>query len=32
LILCKLDVTHRPDPEARDHHETQWYMDTFGPT
>jgi uncharacterized protein YbbK (DUF523 family) len=30
LILCKLDVTHQPDPKARDHHETQWYIDTFG--
>ncbi len=31
LILCKLDVTHQPDRKARDHHETQWYIDTFGP-
>jgi uncharacterized protein YbbK (DUF523 family) len=31
LILRKLDATHRPDPKSRDHHETQWYVDTFGP-
>jgi uncharacterized protein YbbK (DUF523 family) len=29
-ILCKLDVTHQRDPMARDHHETQWYIDTLG--
>jgi uncharacterized protein YbbK (DUF523 family) len=30
LILHKLDVSHVPDPKSRDHHETQWYVDSFG--
>ena len=31
LILRKLDVTYRPDPKSRDHHETRWYIETFEP-
>jgi uncharacterized protein YbbK (DUF523 family) len=30
LILNRLDPAHRPDPLARDHHESPWYVDTFG--
>lgn len=30
LILCKLDISYQADPKCRDHHETQWYIDTFG--
>jgi uncharacterized protein YbbK (DUF523 family) len=29
-ILTKLDPTHRSDPDARDHHQTSWYVETFG--
>jgi uncharacterized protein YbbK (DUF523 family) len=29
-LLRKLDPAHRPDPAARDHHETPWYVETFG--
>ncbi len=28
----RLDPSHRPDPDAVDHHETSWYLDAFGPT
>ena len=31
LTLRKLDVTYLADPQSRDHHETRWYVDTFGP-
>jgi hypothetical protein len=31
-ILAKLDPTHQPDPDAKDHHETRWFVDTFGST
>ena len=31
-IVSKLDPTHRPDPGARDQHETKWFIDTFGST
>ena len=30
-VLGKLDPNHQPDPAARDHHETRWYVETFGP-
>jgi uncharacterized protein YbbK (DUF523 family) len=30
MILHKLDGTYQPDPKSRDHHETRWYLDTFG--
>ena len=26
LIVSKLDPTHRSNPDARDHHETVWYV------
>jgi uncharacterized protein YbbK (DUF523 family) len=29
-LLSKLDLAHLPSPSARDHHETEWYVDTFG--
>jgi uncharacterized protein YbbK (DUF523 family) len=29
-VLSKLDPTYRSDPNARDHHETLWYVETFG--
>ncbi|MGO9856989.1 MAG: DUF523 domain-containing protein [Acidimicrobiales bacterium] len=29
-VLSKLDPTYRADPAARDHHETPWYVETFG--
>lgn len=28
-LLCKLDPACQPDPTARDHHETPWYIDMF---
>ena len=30
VVLRKLDATYRSDPAARDHHETPWYVETFG--
>ncbi len=30
-ILSKLDPIHQSNPDARDHHETKWYLDSFGP-
>lgn len=31
-VLSKLDPTHQADdPATRDHHESPWYVDTFGP-
>lgn len=30
LVLRKLDANYQADPAARDHHETPWYVDTFG--
>lgn len=29
LLLSKLDITHKIDEEARDHDETEWYLDYF---
>jgi uncharacterized protein YbbK (DUF523 family) len=29
-ILCALDPTRPSNPEARDHHETKWYIESFG--
>ncbi len=29
-ILSKLDPTHQANPDARDHHETNWYVQNFG--
>jgi uncharacterized protein YbbK (DUF523 family) len=29
-IVAHLDPTFRVDPGARDHHETPWYVETFG--
>jgi uncharacterized protein YbbK (DUF523 family) len=29
-VMNKLDPTYRADPAARDHHETPWYVETFG--
>jgi uncharacterized protein YbbK (DUF523 family) len=29
-ILSRLDSTYQADPAARDHHETPWYIETFG--
>lgn len=29
-LLHKLDPLHQADPAARDHHETPWYIETFG--
>jgi hypothetical protein len=29
-ILSKLDSTHQSNPDARDHHETKWYVENFG--
>lgn len=29
-VLSQLDPTYRPDPAAQDHHETPWYVETFG--
>ncbi len=31
-ILKKLDPAHRPNPNAQDHHETPWFVETFGST
>jgi uncharacterized protein YbbK (DUF523 family) len=30
VVLRKLDPTYTADPTARDHHETFWYIETFG--
>ncbi len=30
VLLNKLDATHQADPASRDHHETPWYVETFG--
>jgi uncharacterized protein YbbK (DUF523 family) len=30
-LLSKLEPTHMANPDARDHHETPWYLSTFGP-
>ena len=30
-IMHKLDPSVEPDPNARDHHETDWYVDRLGP-
>jgi uncharacterized protein YbbK (DUF523 family) len=29
-ILSKLDPSHKSNPDARDHHETEWYVENFG--
>jgi hypothetical protein len=29
-IVSKLDPTHQSNPDARDHHETSWYIEHFG--
>jgi hypothetical protein len=29
-VMSKLDPTYHADPAARDHHETPWYVETFG--
>jgi uncharacterized protein YbbK (DUF523 family) len=29
-VLSKLDSSYQSHPTARDHHETPWYLDTFG--
>ncbi|MDJ0523217.1 MAG: DUF523 domain-containing protein [Planctomycetota bacterium] len=29
-LKARLDPDHVPDPDARDHHETDWYRDYFG--
>jgi uncharacterized protein YbbK (DUF523 family) len=29
-VLSKLDPSHQSHPAARDHHETPWYLETFG--
>ncbi len=29
-VLSKLDSNYQRDPAARDHHETPWYVETFG--
>ena len=29
-VLSKVDPTYQADPAARDHHETPWYVETFG--
>ena len=29
-ILGKVDPTHQSNPDARDHHETEWYVENFG--
>ena len=29
-ILCKLDPSRPSNPDARDHHETEWYVEKFG--
>ncbi len=31
-ILSKVDPAHQPNPRARDHHESDWYVTTFGRT
>lgn len=31
LLRARLDPTFTPDPQALDHHEGQWCVDTFGP-
>jgi uncharacterized protein YbbK (DUF523 family) len=30
LLLGTLDPTHEPSAHRQDHHETTWYIDTFG--
>lgn len=30
VLLSKLDPSYQADPAARDHHETPWYVETFG--
>jgi len=30
LVIASADPTFRPDPAARDHHDSDWYVDTFG--
>lgn len=30
-LRARLDPTYAPDPEALDHHESAWYVSTFGP-
>jgi uncharacterized protein YbbK (DUF523 family) len=30
-IVSKLDPTYPMTPDARDHHETRWYLENFGP-
>ena len=30
LIVSKLDPSHRSNPDARDHHETKWYLENCG--
>jgi uncharacterized protein YbbK (DUF523 family) len=30
-VMHKLEPSVGPDPSARDHHETDWYVDHFGP-
>jgi uncharacterized protein YbbK (DUF523 family) len=30
-IVSKLDPTYAMTPDARDHHETRWYLENFGP-
>lgn len=31
-ILARLDPSCKQDPTARDHHQTDWYLQRFGPT
>ena len=30
-VLSRLDSTYRSHPAAQDHHQTPWYLETFGP-
>ena len=30
MLRAHLDPSHSPDPDARDHHETDWYREYFG--
>jgi uncharacterized protein YbbK (DUF523 family) len=30
VVMTKLDPAYRADPAARDHHQTPWYVETFG--
>jgi uncharacterized protein YbbK (DUF523 family) len=30
LVIASADSTFRPDPAARDHHDSDWYVHTFG--